>query len=348
MTPGKTIDYENLSKLDKLAYLFVALGPEESAPLLKYLEDGLVEQICKRMATIHVLPNEIKRKIINEFSLLLVNKIPDTLNNEEQVKKLLTLAQGEDKAKLTWSNALQDPICAQMSKMFEQLEPVKIFDAIKNEQVQTIAFIFTCVPSKRATQLLAFFEKEKQEAILLALGTMQPIPVTRMAEILRSFTGLIDKKPTQVEQQPTQSLIDGGPAFVANLLNSLKKEDKTKLLENLGQKDTELAKSIQKYLFTFEDLLTLKKEDLQKIVREVDTNDLIIALKGAEKELIAAILQAMSRRAAESLKEELESLGPVKIKDVETARDKIVATVRQLETNGQIILGKDEDELMLP
>ena len=102
-------------------------------------------------------------------------------------------------------------------------------------------------------------------------------------------------------------------------------------------------------MFTFEDLLTLTKEDLQKIIREIDTNDLVYALKGASQELLTAVLKSMSKRAADSLKEELEDLGPVKMKEVEGARDKIVAVVRQLEMNGQIVLGEgDEDELMLP
>lgn len=347
MTQTDAIDYENLSKLEKLAYLFVALGPDVSAPLLKRMDDDIVEKICKRMSEIQVLSSDIKKKIINEFSLILSKKIGDTINDEEQVKKLLSLAQGEDKAKETWDHALQDPLLSQMTKWFEATETIKLFDAIKNEQTQTIAFIFSCMPSKKATELLALFPQEQQEGILVSLGTMQSIPVERMAEILQTLQGLttVDAvKPTT----PQQTAIEGGPASVANLLNSLKKEEKKGLLEGLEKKDTDLAKSIQKYLFTFEDLLTLKKEDVQKVIREVDTNDLVLALKGASKELLELILKSMSKRAAESLKEELDNMGPAKVKDVEAARDKVVAAVRQLESNGQLILGDGEDELMLP
>ena len=218
---------------------------------------------------------------------------------------------------------------------------------IKNEQAQTIAFIFTCVPPKKATELLALFPQEQQESILVSLGTMQAIPSDRMAEILQTLQGLTTEEEVKV---PTvqQVEIEGGPASVANLLNSLNKEQKKGLLENLEKKDDALAKSVQKYLFTFDDLLTLKKEDVQKIIREVDTNDLVLALKGASKELLGLILKSMSKRAAESLKEELENLGPVKVRMVEGARDKIVAVVRQMEMNGQLVLGDGDDELMLP
>ena len=347
MTLEQNIDYENLSKIEKLAYLFVALGPETSAPLLKQLNDDIIQQVCRHMANIHVVPNDLKKRLVKEFALLIANKMGDTLNNEEQVKKLLTLAQGDDKAKDTWNNALQDPVCLQMAKTFEQLDPVKIYDTIKYEQTQTIAFILTCIPPKRATTLLNFFDKEKQESILLSIGTMQPIPISRMREILQMFIRLCENNIKKDDKK--ENVIDGGPASVANLLNALKKDDKKALLEDLEKKNTDFVKSVQKYLFTFEDLITLTKEDLQKIIRDVDTNDLIYALKGASQELLTAVLKSMSKRAADSLKEELEDLGPVKMKEVESARDKIVAVVRQLETNGQLALGGgDEDELMLP
>lgn len=347
MSSEQNIDYDHLGKIEKLAYFFVALGPEMSAPLLKQLDDDVIEQVCRGMANIHVVPNDLKKRLINEFALLVANKMGDTLNNEDQVKKLLTLAQGDDKAKDTWDNALQDPVCLQMAKIFERLDPVKIYDTIKYEQTQTIAFILTCIPLKRATVLLNFFDKERQENILLCIGTMQPIPISRMREILQMFVRLCEND-IKVDGNK-ESVIDGGPASVANLLNSLKKDDKKILLEDLEKKNTDFVKLVQRYLFTFEDLLTLTKEDLQKIIREVDTNDLVYALKGASQEILAAVLKSMSKRAADSLKEELEDLGPVKMKEVEGARDKIVAVVRQLEMNGQIVLGEgDEDELMLP
>ena len=348
MTQTDPIDYENLSKLEKLAYLFVALGPDASAPLLKRMDDDIVEKVCKYMSSIQVLPSDIKKKIITEFSLLLSKKIGDTINDEEQVKKLLSLAQGEDKAKETWDHALQDPVLSRMAKWFEGTETIKLFDAIKNEQTQTIAFIFSCIPPKKATELLALFPQEQQEDILVSLGTMQSIPVERMSEILQTLQGLTTADELEATNSPQQTTVEGGPASVANLLNSLKKEQKNGLLESLGKKDDALAKSVQKYLFTFDDLLTLKKEDVQKVIREVDTNDLVLALKGASKELMDLILKSMSKRAAESLKEELENLGPVKVRVVEGARDKIVAAVRQLEANGQLVLGGGEDELMLP
>ncbi len=346
MSAKQSIDYEKLSKIEKLAYLFVALGPEASAPLLKQLNSEVIEQLCRYMTHIKVVPSDLKKRLMNEFILLVSNELDDTLNNEDQVKKLLLLAQGEDQAKDTWVNALQDPVYLQMAKVFERLAPVKIYDTIKGEQIQTIAFILTCIPPKTATLLLNFFEKEQQEDILLCIGTMQSIPVSRIREILQMFTYLCENDTK--EQSNEQAVIDGGPASVANLLNSLTKEEKKGLLENLEKKNTDLVKSVQKYLFTFDDLLTLTKDDLQKIVREVDTNDLIYALKGASNELLTVILKSMSKRAADSLKEELESLGPVKMKEVDRARDKIIAIVRQLESSGQIVLGGDDDEVVLP
>lgn len=341
------MDYEKLSKLEKLAYLFIALGPDASAPLLKRMDGATVEQICKYMSKTQVLPYDIKKKVITEFSSILLRKTGDVLNDETHVKKLLSLAQGEDKAKEIWNRALQEPVCDQMEKWFENTEMIKIFDAIKNEQPQTIAFIFTCIPSKKTTELFTLFSKELQESILVALGTMQSIPVDRMKEILQTLQGLTAVDTTK-STPLSQTAIEGGPASVANLLNALKKEEKKTLLEDLEKKNTLLVKSVQKYLFTFEDLRTLKKEDIQRIIREVDTNDLVLALKGAPKELLTLIWKSMSKRAAETLKEELENLGPVKVKNVEAARDKIVSTVRQLEASGRLILGESDDDLMLP
>ena len=342
MNNTSEIHYEDLDKLDKIAYLFVILGPEISAPILNRLSEENVKKICLKMTSIHIVPSLIRKKILNEFSLLLVKKLSEIRNDTQQVKKLLSLVQGNNKADSTWKELFKDPICVEITKLFEKIELVKIYDALKAEQNQTIATLLTCIPSKKATQFLALFPKERQEEILLNMGMMQPIPKSRLYGSVKMLSSLYEKKDDE-----TPDFIDGGPASVANVLNAFSKDFKKTFIEDLGKQNKDLLKTIEKYLFTFEDLLKLKKEELQRVVREADTNDIVLALKGASSGILEVILKSMSKRAAESLKEELENLGPTKVKDIEAARDRIVAVVRQLEQNGSIVLEGDDDELMV-
>lgn len=344
------ISYENLTKIEKLAYFFAVLGPETSAPLLKQFDEERVEEICREMSKIHIIPQEIRVKILKEFSSLLETRMSDTINDASLIKKMLVLAQGEDRASTTWVNAFQDPLCIQLSRWIEKLEPVKIFDNLKHEQPPTIALILACIPPKQATSILTLFSPEQQEVILINMGTLRPIPPQRMNEIVHTFMqscAFESKDTIQKLENVDAPTFACGPASVAGILNALKKKEKTALLEGLTKKDEALLKSVQKYLFTFDDLLSLKKTDLQRVVRDVDTNDLMLALKGAKPELLEAIFKAMSKRAAESLQEELENLGPVKMKDIEAARDKVVAVVRNLESTGQLVLEGSDDELMV-
>lgn len=345
MTPSteNAIQYQDLSKIQKLSYLFVVLGPESSAPLLKQFDEDTLENICREMSQIKVIPAEIKKKLLQEFSSVFYNCLDDVISDQQNIKKTLQLSQGEEKAQNIFTRVLKDPACTQMTQIFNQFSDIQIFNTLKVEQEQTIAFLLACLPPNKAKQILQLFDQEKKESILMKMGTMQPIPSKRIEQLLQIFQKLCVQKTKQADNQA----IEGGPMLVANILNSYKKDDKETLLSDLSKKDTDLTKAIEKFLFTFEDLAKLSKEDLQKVIREVDTQDLIVALKSAPDNLLNLITGAMSKRAAASLKEELENLGPTKLKDVELAREKIVTTVRGLESQGALILDNDENELLL-
>jgi flagellar motor switch protein FliG len=222
-----------------------------------------------------------------------------------------------------------------MIKDISEMEGRQIFNLIKHEQPQTISFVLSYLEPAKSAEVFPLLSPELREEVLERLGTIESTSIDLVNKIARSLGKHFDTKTRPAFHH------SGGVRAVAGLLNSLEKDLSKTLLGRLEERNAALSAAIRKKLFSFEDLNRLQSADLQRILREIDSGNLAIAMKSASEPLRNKVYAGLSKRAAEGLKEEIEMLGPVRLKDVEAAQDLIIQAVRRLEEEGQISIDSD-------
>jgi flagellar motor switch protein FliG len=326
-------DYSKFSRQQKLAIFLIIIGPEAAAEVLRQFEDSEIELICREMSVITVVPQEVQRLSMEEFSPLVARSIGSALGGISYAQRTLEIAKGDYKAS-TIVGRIGPAVGSSVDviKDIAEMEGRQIFNLVKNEQPQTISFLLSYLDSAKSAEVFALLGPELREEVIERLGTIESTSLELVSKIARSLGKHYDTKVRPAFHR------SGGVRAVADLLNNLDKEMSKNLLTRLEERNATLSAAIRKKLFSFEDLLRLQASDLQRVLREVDSSNLAIAMKSASEKLREQIYGSISKRAAESLKEELEMLGPVRLKDVEVAQDAIIQVVRRLEEEGQITL----------
>ncbi len=324
--------YQNYTRTQKLALFLVVIGPEAAAHVLKQFEDESIEAICKEMTKISAIEEEEQRQAIEEFSSVILSSYSSLLGGPLYTRKTLEIAKGDFKATSILERIAPTSNSAEVIKEIEQMEPRQIFNMIKTEQAQTIAFVLSYLEKDKAGPILGMFNQEVREEVIERLGMMEPTSLELINKVANSLSKNLDTKHKATMNR------SGGVRMVADLLNTLEKEDSKAILANIEERNPTLGTEIRKKMFSFEDLVRLELPDLQRIMREVDSGDLTVALKSATDALRDSILQAVSKRAAETLLEELEMMGPVKLTEVEAAQERVIQVVRRLEEQEEISL----------
>lgn len=329
-------DYGKLSRQQKLAVFLIVIGPEAAAEVLRHFEDAEIELICREMATLTFIPVEIHKLVMEEFSGLVVKSVGSSLGGLGYAQKTLEIAKGDYKAS-SIIGRVGPPVgtSVEVVKEISEMEGRQIFNLIKHEQPQTISFLLSYIDSAKAGEVFALLSPELREEVIERLGTIESTSLELVGKIARSLGKHYD---TKVRPSFHHS---GGVRSVADLLNQLDKEMSKSLLSRLEERNATLSAAIRKKLFSFDDLQRLTPADLQRVLREVDSSNLAVSMKSASEALRERIYASISKRAAESLKEEIEMLGPVRLKDVEVAQDAIIQIVRRLEEEGQITIESD-------
>ncbi|HEY1110335.1 MAG TPA: flagellar motor switch protein FliG [Opitutaceae bacterium] len=333
------LDYGKLTRLQKLAIFLIIIGPETAAEVLKQFDDGDIELLCREMSTITAVPVEVQRLALDEFSPLIARSMGSALGGLGYAQRTLEIAKGDYKAS-TIVGRIGPPVgtSVEVIKDISEMEGRQIFNLVKHEQPQTISFLLSYLTSDKSAEVFSLLGPDLREEVIERLGTIESTSLELVSKIARSLGRHYDTKVRPAFHR------SGGVRAVADLLNNLDKEMSKNLLARLEERNANLSAAIRKKLFSFEDLLRLQPGDLQRVLREVDSSNLAIAMKSASETLRDRIYGAISKRAAESLKEELEMLGPVRLKDVEVAQDAIIQVVRRLEEEGQITLESDGSE----
>jgi flagellar motor switch protein FliG len=327
------LDYGKLSRQQKLAVFLIVIGPEAAAEVLRHFDDAEIELICREMSTFTIIPAEVQRLSMEEFSGLIAKSVGSALGGLGYAQRMLEIAKGDYKASTIVGRI--GPVVGtsvEVIKDISEMEGRQIFNLVKHEQPQTISFLLSYLDSAKSAEVFALLGPELREEVIERLGTIESTSLDLVSKIARSLGRHYDSKVRPAFHR------SGGVRAVADLLNQLDKEMSKNLLARLEERNASLSAAIRKKLFSFEDLLRLQAADLQRVLREVDSANLAIAMKSASENLRDRIYGSISRRAAESLKEELEMLGPVRLKDVEAAQDTIIQVVRRLEEEGQITL----------
>ena len=325
-------DINKLTKVQKLAALLIILGPESAAQIMKNLEEPELEAVSLEMARLTAISGELQREILREFTDIAVQASTAIMGGASFARTALEKSVGVFRATDILSRVAPAP--AQMPSMSQivNLDARQLFNILKHEQPQTIALIASYLTPEKISQLLMLLRAEMRDQVVERLATLSPTPVEvveRMVEYLSAKAGM---KATRALNQT------GGLKIAADVLNTLDRNLSQSVLLELEKRQPELSQGIRQKMFTFDDLIHLDSNSLQKVMREVDMRDLATALKNANEKLKTALLSSISRRAAETVNEEISFLGPVKKRDVEAAQLRIIDSVRQLEAEGELDL----------
>jgi flagellar motor switch protein FliG len=332
------IDYSKLSRQQKLALFLIVIGPESAAEVLKQFADPEIESLCREMSTFTIIPVGVQKQAVEEFSSLVANGAGSAMGGLGYAQRTLEIAKGDYKASAILSRVGPVGTAVDVIKDISEMEGRQIFNLVKHEQPQTISFLLSYLESAKAAEVFGLLGPDLREEVVERLGTIESTSLELVGKIARSLGKHYDAKTRPSFHS------SGGIRAVADLLNHLDKETSKNLLARLEERNATLSAAIRKKLFSFEDLNRLQPADLQRVLREVDSANLAISMKSASEVLRTKFYGAISKRAAESLKEEIEMLGPVRLKDVEAAQDAIIQVVRRLEEEGQISLDSEGAE----
>ncbi len=330
-------DFSKLSRHQKLAIFLVVVGPESAAEVLRHFDDSEIEVICREMAQFTMVSDGLKQRAVEEFSPVIGESIAATMGGLEYARRTLEIARGDYKAGTIMGRLGPAGTAVEVIKDISEMEGRQIYNLIKNEQPQTISFILSYLEGSKAAQIFGLLSPDLREEVVERLGTIDSTSLDLVSKIVRNLGKHFDNKV-----RPTYHR-SGGVRAVADLLNGIDKEMSKSLLARLEERNAQLGAAIRKKMFSFEDLSRLVAADLQRVLREVDSANLAVSMKSASEPLKEKIYQSISKRAAESLRDEIGMLGPVRLKDVEVAQDAIIQVVRRLEEEGSISLDGGND-----
>jgi flagellar motor switch protein FliG len=335
------IDYSKLNRQQKLATFLVVIGPEAAASVLKQFDEGEIELLCREMSNISIVSEAVQKQVLEEFAGVVAQSANAALGGLAYAQRTLEIAKGDYKASAIIGRVGPVGTSVEVIKEISEMEGRQIFNLIKHEQPQTISFVLSYLEPAKSAEVFSLLSPDLREEVVERLGTIESTSLELVSKIARSLGKHFDSKVRPAFHR------SGGVRAVADLLNQLEKDMSKNLLARLEERNAQLGAAIRKKLFSFEDLGRLQPADLQRVLREVDSSSLAISMKSASESLRDKFYAAISKRAAESLKEEIEMLGPVRLKDVEAAQDSIIQVVRRLEEEGQITLESDANQSLV-
>ncbi len=324
---------ESLSSLRKAAMLLIVLGEQTSAELLQQLAEEEVQKVSREVARITAISTDQAESILNEFHHVLAAGEYVARGGMEYARKLLTRAFSPDQAKRLLDR-LAKALGAEAASFdaIQKADPQQLAKFIHNEHPQTIALVLSHLSANQAASLLTSLPLGLRSDVSLRMASLDQIS----PEVIHKIAGVIGQKLKALGEFSRESY--GGVRAVAEVLNRLDSNSGREILEHIEHHDTNLAETIRHLMFVFEDLLLIDPLGLKEVLGKIDRKVLTIALKGTSEQLRAQVLGCLSQRGAEMLREDMEALGPVKIKEVEAAQQQIISMVRQLEAEGAISL----------
>lgn len=329
MAKGKS----GLSGREKAAVLLITLGPENSAKVFKHLTEEEIEEITLEIANMRKVTPELKNKVMEDFYQICVAQEYISEGGIDYAKDILEKALGSQKA-LDIINRLTSYLQVRPFDFVRKADPSQILNFIQNEHAQTISLILAYLNPQQSAAILSALPQEKQAEVAKRIAIMD----RTSPEIIKEVERVLEKKISSMVTHDYTSA--GGIQAIVDILNSVDRGTEKNIMETLEIEDTELAEEIKKRMFVFEDIITLDNRSIQRFLREVENDVLAVALKGANDEVSSVIMSNMSKRLSEMIKEDMEFMGPVRLRDVEEAQQKIVNVIRKLEDAGEIVISR--------
>ena len=334
---GGLKDYKSLTGRQKAAIFLVALGSEVSSDVMKHLREDEVETLTFEIARLDAVDADFKEQVLEEFQELMQAQNFITTGGIDFARELLEKSLGSQKA-IDIINRLTSSLQVRPFDFIRRTDPAHLLNFVQQEYPQTIALILAYLEPQKAATILQNLPEEIQPEVSKRLATMD----RTSPDVLREVERVLEKKLSTLSSEDYTAA--GGVDSIVEILNLVDRSSEKAIIETLEEDDPELAEEIKKRMFVFEDIVMLDDRAIQKVLREVDQQELAKALKAVDTEVQDKIFRNMSKRAASMLKEDMELMGPVRLKDVEESQQKIVSVIRRLEDSGEIVIARSGDD----
>lgn len=331
---------EELSMRQKAAVMLMVLGPQASGNVVRHLDEDQIEVLSLELARLDKVTPEQREGVIREFYEVAIAQDYIAEGGVEHARRVLEEAFGNDRAE----EVIKRIVAAMQVVPFEFLkkaDPAQVLSFIQDEHPQTIALILAYMPINNAALILSKLPSDLRADVAGRIAMMEQTP----PEVIRRVEQVLEKKVSSlISQEMTQA---GGPKALVDLLNRVDRSTERLIMDSLSENNPELADTVKNMMFVFEDITQLDDRAIQAIMKEVDMKELATALKGTPHEVQEKIFKNMSERAVAMLKEDMEFMGPVRLRVVEESQQKIVAIIRKLEETGEVVIGRSGEEDVL-
>ncbi|MDF2882604.1 MAG: flagellar motor switch protein FliG [Clostridiaceae bacterium] len=330
-----------LTGVQKAAILFITLGPEASANVIKKLPEGEIQKITYEIANITSVKSEEKEGILSEF--MQMNKAKDFIieGGMEYARNVLSKALGSQRAMEILDKVTEATQQFRPFAIARKADAHQLLNIIQDEHPQTIALILCYLQPDKSAQIMSALSEEVQTEVAFRIASMS----TTSPVVVKEIEKVLDSKLSTVVRSDMKVI--GGVPTLVNILNQVDRTTEKNITEGLEKEDADLAEKIKESMFVFEDIISLDDVSIQRVLREVENKELALALKGCSEEVADCIYRNQSKRASSALKEDMEFLGPVRLMDVEKAQQKIVGIIRRLDEAGEIVISRGGEDAII-
>ncbi|MEI2389873.1 flagellar motor switch protein FliG [Priestia megaterium] len=333
----KAMQKNELTGKQKAAILLISLGPDVSASIYKHLSEDEIEQLTLEISSVRKIEPSLKEAVLHEFEQITLAQNYLEKGGVSYAKQVLEKALGSEQAMMI-INRLTSSLQVRPFDFARKADPMQLLNFIQHEHPQTIALILSYLEPIQAGQILSSLPQERQADIARRIATMG----STSPEVINEVEQILERKlSATVTQDYTQT---GGLEAVVEVLNGVDRATEKIIIDTLEIQNPALAEEIKQRMFVFEDIVTLDNRSIQRVIRDAENDDLLLSLKVASEEVKSIIFKNMSSRMVETFKEEMEFMGPVRLKDVEEAQSRIVAAIRRLEDAGEIVIARGGGE----
>jgi len=326
---------QEMSSARRSAILLLALDEDSAAEVFKYLAPAEIQQISTEMAHLDQVSHDEMRQVLQEFHNETEEFIALNLNSSEHIRSVLTKALGSDRA----SSLIEDVLETSSGSGIDALnlmEASMVAELIRDEHPQIIATVLIHLDRHQAADVMALFDDKLRNDVVLRIATFSGVQPAALQELTEVLTNMLDGQNLKRSKM-------GGARTAAEILNLMNSNQEEAAIETVRSHSEDLAQKIIDEMFLFENLIDLDDRSIQMILKEIDTNSLVVALKGAPETLMDKFMRNMSQRAADLMREDMEARGPIRVSQVETEQKTILQVVRRLADGGEIVLSGGDD-----
>ena len=329
-----------LAPKEKAAILLISLGKEYSAELYKHMSEEEISDMTLSITTTRRVEPDVREEIVNEFYEMCLAQKFITEGGIDYAREILEKAVGPERAE-EMIRRLSSSLQVRPFDFIRRVDSTQILNVIHNEHPQIIALVLSYIEPKQSAQIIASLPSERQTEIISRISKMG----ATSPEYVKEAERILERKITSMGY--TENIVVGGIDTIVDIINSLDRSSEKNILESLDVSDAELADEIRKRLFVFEDIAKMNNSAIQRVLREISNTDLAVALKMATEDVTKVIFSNISKRLQEMIRDDMEVMGPVRVRDVEEAQQRIVNVIRKLEEEGEIIIARGEGDDMI-